>query len=158
MFLPMASFARRFARGAATDAFTALEHKMWQAGAAAYSDSFAKVTGMATTALLDNAHVGLTSAMAVAIVERTALESREGGLRVLTWPPARHGRRCRRRREARRGEHELEPEPEPERDPYPYPYPYPYPQPYPTLPLTRGRRARLLVGDDRARAGLPPSP
>ena len=76
-------FARRFARGAATDAFTALEHKMWQAGAAAYSDSFAKVTGMATNALLDNANVTLTSPMAVSIVERTPLESREGGLRVL---------------------------------------------------------------------------
>jgi len=77
------NFARRFARGAATDAFTALEHKMWQAGAAAYSDSFAKVTGMATNALLDNANVTLTSPMAVSIVERTPLESREGGLRVL---------------------------------------------------------------------------
>ena len=73
------NFARRFA----TDAFTALEHKMWQAGAAAYSDSFAKVTGMATNALLDNANVTLTSPMAVSIVERTPLDSREGGLRVL---------------------------------------------------------------------------
>ena len=81
--VPMSNFARRFARGAATDAFTALEHKMWQAGAAAYSDSFAKVTGMATNALLDNANVNLTSPMAVSIVERTPLESREGGLRVL---------------------------------------------------------------------------
>ena len=81
--VPMSNFARRFARGAATDAFTALEHKMWQAGAAAYSDSFAKVTGMATNALLDNANVTLTSPMAVSIVERTPLESREGGLRVL---------------------------------------------------------------------------
>ena len=77
--VPMSNFARRFA----TDAFTALEHKMWQAGAAAYSDSFAKVTGMATNALLDNANVTLTSPMAVSIVERTPLDSREGGLRVL---------------------------------------------------------------------------
>ena len=77
--IAMSNFARRFA----TDAFTALEHKMWQAGAAAYSDSFAKVTGMATNALLDNANVTLTSPMAVSIVERTPLDSREGGLRVL---------------------------------------------------------------------------
>ena len=155
--LPMASFARRFARGAATDAFTALEHKMWQAGAAAYSDSFAKVTGMATTALLDNAHVGLTSAMAVAIVERTALESREGGLRVLDVAT---GPGMVADAAAARGHAEVNPNPNPSPNPSPTPTPTPTPtpDPNPTLPLTRGRRARLLVGDDRARAGLPPSP
>ena len=123
--LPMASFARRFARGAATDAFTALEHKMWQAGAAAYSDSFAKVTGMATTALLDNAHVGLTSAMAVAIVERTALESREGGLRVLDVAT---GPGMVADAAAARGHAEVNPNPNPNPSPNPSPSPTPHPK------------------------------
>lgn len=56
---------------------------MWQAGAESYSQTFAKVTGMATNSLLDKSGVPLTSPMAVSIVERTPLESREGGLRVL---------------------------------------------------------------------------
>ena len=75
--------SRRIRRGLATDAFSALEHKMWQAGAESYSQTFAKVTGMATNSLLDKSGVPLTSPMAVSIVERTPLESREGGLRVL---------------------------------------------------------------------------
>lgn len=56
---------------------------MWERGAAAYTASFAKVTGQATNTLLDSAGVNLTTAMAVSIVEKTPLESREGGLRVL---------------------------------------------------------------------------
>ena len=135
--LPMASFARRFARGAATDAFTALEHKMWQAGAAAYSDSFAKVTGMATTALLDNAHIGLTSAMAVSIVERTALESREGGLRVLDVAT---GPGMVADAAAARGHAEVNPSPNLNPNPSPTPTPTPTPTPHPN-PNPRSSRS-----------------
>tara|TARA_B110001452_G_scaffold177021_1_gene148461 strand:+ start:192 stop:1337 length:1146 start_codon:yes stop_codon:yes gene_type:complete len=67
----------------APDAFSALEHKMWQAGADAYASTFGKVTAQATNELMDAAGVHLTKAMAVSIVEKTPLESREAGLRVL---------------------------------------------------------------------------
>ena len=56
---------------------------MWEAGADAYANTFARVTQQATNELLDAAGVRLTKAMAVSIVERTPLESRDGGLRVL---------------------------------------------------------------------------
>ena len=81
--LRLRTAARGLASAAPSDAFSALEHKMWQVGAEAYGQGFAKVTGMATNALLDAAGVPLTKAMAVSIVERTPLEEREGGLRVL---------------------------------------------------------------------------
>ena len=68
---------------AAQDAFSALEHNMWQAGAAAYSELFVNVTTQSTNALLDGAGLPLTSQMALNIVEKAPLENRDEGLRVL---------------------------------------------------------------------------
>lgn len=66
-----------------SDAFSALEHSMWQQGAAAYDNLFVKVTTQSTNALLDGAGLNLTRQMAVHIVEKTELTSRDEGLRVL---------------------------------------------------------------------------
>jgi len=80
----------------AVDPFSALEHRMWEAGAGAYRDSFAKVTAQTTNALLDAAGVETTKAMSVAMAARESIAdlgsrraaatmevSREGGMRVL---------------------------------------------------------------------------
>ncbi|EOD27600.1 hypothetical protein EMIHUDRAFT_123375, partial [Emiliania huxleyi CCMP1516] len=80
----------------AVDPFSALEHRMWEAGAGAYRDSFAKVTAQTTNALLDAAGVETTKAMSVAMAARESIAdlgsrraaatmevSREGGMRIL---------------------------------------------------------------------------
>ena len=48
--------ARR-AVSAGADAFTRLEHTMWESGTAPYADMFAPLTGQAAAPLLDTAHV-----------------------------------------------------------------------------------------------------
>jgi len=57
----------------AVDPFSALEHRMWEAGAGAYRDSFAKVTAQTTNALLDAAGVETTKAMSVAMAARESI-------------------------------------------------------------------------------------
>uniref|UniRef100_A0A7S0P3E4 Methyltransferase type 11 domain-containing protein n=1 Tax=Calcidiscus leptoporus TaxID=127549 RepID=A0A7S0P3E4_9EUKA len=56
---------------------------MWQSGASAYEASFALVTKQAANALLDAAGMHLTRAMAISIVEKKPLESRQGGGKLL---------------------------------------------------------------------------
>lgn len=56
---------------------------MWQKGASAYSNTFARVTRQANNTLLDMAGVHMTVAAARHIVEKTALELNGEELRVL---------------------------------------------------------------------------
>jgi len=65
--------------------FTELEHTMWQAGATAYTNSFAEHTLQAADALMDGAGVLRTNEAMVAYVEKTELskEGRASGVRVL---------------------------------------------------------------------------
>eukprot|EP00966_Prymnesium_polylepis_P154530 3567968-Prymnesium_polylepis.1 len=74
---------RRLARSLATDAFGALEHQMWQAGATAYSNTFAQITGQASNTLLDAAGVHTTPAAATTIVEKVPLALDGSEKRVL---------------------------------------------------------------------------
>ena len=53
----LARTAPALCRSMCTDAFTALEHDMWQAGAATYHDKLGPVTSGACTALLDAVNV-----------------------------------------------------------------------------------------------------
>ena len=60
---------RRFAgasrrRGAATDAFSDLEHEMWQRGATAYDAGFGPLTSQAAPTLVDAALGGLDATRA----------------------------------------------------------------------------------------------
>ncbi|KAL3916040.1 MAG: hypothetical protein SGPRY_006987 [Prymnesium sp.] len=66
-----------------SNAFAQLEHNMWQKGASAYSNTFARVTRQANNTLLDMAGVHMTVAAARHIVEKIALELNGEELRVL---------------------------------------------------------------------------